>query len=176
MAQGAQLMLAFGLVLSGALVLVSGVRNRALGEVIKGVTSNNPETGGAVGAEGGGGLNTGAAPHAGAAASSAQVEQWTREGLKAAGVPATPANVATIHGRIIQESGGNPYAENKWDSNALAGHPSRGILQTIPETFAAHHVKGTSKDIFNPVANIAAAVRYMLSRYGHLVGAGPGGY
>ena len=37
---------------------------------------------------------------------------------------------------IIQhESGGNPNAINNWDSNAAAGMPSKGLMQTIDPTF-----------------------------------------
>jgi len=42
---------------------------------------------------------------------------------------------------------------------------SRGAWQTTPETFAANHVKGTSTDIYDPVANSAAAMQYVMKRY-----------
>lgn len=67
---------------------------------------------------------------------------------------------------IRRESGGNPNAINRIDANARAGHPSQGLMQTIPSTFntyvpaALRHL-----GILNPVANIAAAVRYIMSRY-----------
>jgi SLT domain-containing protein len=64
------------------------------------------------------------------------------------------------------ESGGNPNAINLTDSNAMAGHPSQGLLQTIPSTFAAYHVAGTSWNIVDPLANIAAAINYARARYG----------
>lgn len=118
----------------------------------------------------------GVAASGGRSAGTAQMRAWAKAGLEAAGVPATRGNIETIVGRMMQESGGNPNAINLWDSNAAAGHPSQGLMQTIPETFATYHVPGTSSNILNPVANVAAAVRYMLARYGHLVGAGPGGY
>ncbi|WP_067853446.1 lytic transglycosylase domain-containing protein [Nocardia shimofusensis] len=71
---------------------------------------------------------------------------------------------------IIQhESGGNPYAENRWDSNWLAGHPSKGIMQTIDSTFNAYAAPGHT-DIWNPVDNIVAATRYAIDRYGSLAG------
>ncbi|MEV0296749.1 transglycosylase SLT domain-containing protein [Nocardia sp. NPDC050710] len=67
---------------------------------------------------------------------------------------------------IIQhESGGNPYAENRWDSNWAAGHPSKGIMQTIDSTFNAYKAPGHD-DIWNPVDNIVAAVRYSIDTYG----------
>ncbi|WP_194831911.1 transglycosylase SLT domain-containing protein [Nocardia sp. XZ_19_369] len=67
---------------------------------------------------------------------------------------------------IIQhESAGNPYAENRWDSNWLAGHPSKGLMQTIDSTFNAYKAPGHD-DIWNPVDNIIAGVRYSIDTYG----------
>lgn len=50
----------------------------------------------------------------------------------------TDAEVEHIKFKINQESGGNEHAQNNWDSNAQAGHPSKGILQYIDSTFAAY--------------------------------------
>lgn len=108
-------------------------------------------------------------------ASTAQVRRWVAAGLRLAGVPATPANISTVAARAMQESSGNPRAVNNWDVNAQRGDPSKGLMQTIGATFRAYQVPGAG-DIFNPVHNVAAAVRYMLARYGRLVGAGSGGY
>ncbi|MGQ4596845.1 transglycosylase SLT domain-containing protein [Nocardia sp. R6R-6] len=69
---------------------------------------------------------------------------------------------------IIQhESAGNPYAENRWDSNWVAGHPSKGLMQTIDSTFDAYKAPGHD-DIWNPIDNIIAGVRYSIDRYGSL--------
>ncbi len=38
-------------------------------------------------------------------------------------------------------------------------------MQTIDSTYAAHWRPGTSRDIFDPVSNAAAAIHYMMSRY-----------
>jgi len=43
---------------------------------------------------------------------------------------------------------------------------ARGIMQVIPSTFAAFHVPGTSSNIFDPLANIAAGINYAKGRYG----------
>ncbi|MBZ6290426.1 peptidoglycan DD-metalloendopeptidase family protein [Streptomyces olivaceus] len=86
--------------------------------------------------------------------------------------------------RMNQESGGNPKAVNRWDSNWQAGHPSVGLMQVIKGTFAAYAGKykrtgpfmyGVSTD---PTANIYASMRYALARYGSLSRAynRPGGY
>lgn len=64
------------------------------------------------------------------------------------------------------ESSDNPYAINNTDINAQNGDPSRGIMQTIMSTFNAYHQPGTSNNIFDPVANIAAAINYIKARYG----------
>jgi cell wall-associated NlpC family hydrolase len=79
----------------------------------------------------------------------------------------SPTNAKYVNAMIKHESGGNPKAINNWDSNAKAGHPSKGIMQTIDSTFKAYSIKG-HKDIWNPVDNIIAGVRYAESRYGSL--------
>ncbi|WP_280508198.1 transglycosylase SLT domain-containing protein [Nocardia flavorosea] len=66
---------------------------------------------------------------------------------------------------IARESAGNPNAVNNWDSNAAAGQNSRGLTQTIPGTFKAYHVRGTSDDIHDPVANVAASMNYVMHQY-----------
>ena len=45
------------------------------------------------------------------------------------------ADIANIKNRIRIESNGNETAVNNWDSNAAAGHPSKGLLQFIDSTF-----------------------------------------
>lgn len=83
-------------------------------------------------------------------------------------IEATPENMQAILKIIEKESGGNPNAQNNTDSNAAKGDPSRGLMQTIGSTFSSYHVQGTSNNIFDPVANIAAGVNYAVSRYGSL--------
>jgi LysM repeat protein len=73
-----------------------------------------------------------------------------------------------------RESSGRANAINDWDSNAHGpiqadGYPlhcSRGVAQCIPDTFAGNHVAGTGPDIYDPVANIAASIHYVMNRYG----------
>jgi hypothetical protein len=68
---------------------------------------------------------------------------------------------------ILSESGGNPHAVNRWDTNALRGTPSQGLMQTIPSTFRTYvHPEVANRPITDPVANITAGVRYMVDRYG----------
>jgi hypothetical protein len=53
------------------------------------------------------------------------------------------------------------------NSNAQAGHPSKGLMQTIDSTFNSYKISGHD-NIYNPVDNIIAGVRYALSRYGSI--------
>lgn len=92
--------------------------------------------------------------------------------LAAAGVP-PPGTLgswqAGLNTLITRESGWNASAINLTDSNAKAGHPSQGLAQTIPSTFAQYvpaSLRGLG--ITNPIANVAAAVRYIVSRYGNI--------
>ena len=54
---------------------------------------------------------------------------------------------------------------NNWDSNAAKGTPSKGLMQTIDPTFNAYSLPG-HKNIYDPVDNIIAGVRYAMERYG----------
>ncbi|MGG1291370.1 phage tail tape measure protein [Bacillus smithii] len=101
----------------------------------------------------------------GGAAAPAQVKQWL---LTAMAITGTPASYLGALLKIaMHESGGNPRAINLWDSNAKAGHPSKGLMQTIDSTFNAYKLPGLG-DIWNPVANAVAAIRYMNARYGSI--------
>jgi WXG100 family type VII secretion target len=111
---------------------------------------------------------SGAPPSAGAATPPERVKAWIEEAVRiltAAGVPASKMNVNDIWRIIQHESGGNPHAINTWDSNAARGTPSKGLMQTIDPTFNAYAMDG-HRDIYDPVDNIIAGVRYAISRYG----------
>lgn len=110
----------------------------------------------------------------GGAAPPGQLRTWLRRALAITG-HSGPGNLSALYGRAMQESGGNPRAVNNWDSNAAAGHPSKGLLQTIDSTFAAYSLPGM-KNIFNPIHNAVAAIRYMYANYGHIVGPSSSGY
>ncbi len=97
-----------------------------------------------------------------------QVEAWAREAiaiLAANGTPITEDSVDEIWVIVQKESNGNPNAVNTWDSNAARGTPSKGLMQCIDPTFQAYKLPGHD-DIFNPVDNIIAGVRYTYARYG----------
>ncbi|AFM20666.1 hypothetical protein Mycch_6066 (plasmid) [Mycolicibacterium chubuense NBB4] len=73
-----------------------------------------------------------------------------------------------------RESGHNASVVNLSDSNAhgarmsdgAPANSSRGPAQCIPTTFAAYHQPGTSTSIYEPVANVAASMNYVMDRYG----------
>nr|WP_189252224.1 WXG100 family type VII secretion target [Lentzea flava] len=123
------------------------------------------------GGGGGGGLGPSGGPPSGSPPPG-NVEEWIREAIKilqANGIPVTDDNIDEIWKIIEKESSGNPHAINLWDSNAQAGHPSKGLMQCIDSTFNAHKLPGHD-DIWNPVDNIIAGVRYTFSRYGGFEG------
>lgn len=96
------------------------------------------------------------------------LDGWIRRALEILRTKRIPGSYQGIHRNIWRESTGNPRAINLWDSNAAAGIPSKGLLQVIDPTFRAYHVEGTSWDIWDPVANIAAACNYAAHRYGSM--------
>ena len=96
------------------------------------------------------------------------LDGWIREALDIMAERGIPGSYDGIHRNVMRESSGNPQAMNNWDSNAAAGTPSKGLLQTIDPTFTAYHVPGTSLDPFDPVANITAACNYAAARYGSI--------
>ena len=94
--------------------------------------------------------------------------------LEALKITNTPTSwLEPILRRIQFESGGNPKAINTTDINYFHGDPSRGLMQTIMATFQAYHQAGTSGNIYDPVANVAAAINYIKSRYGSIFAIDP---
>lgn len=77
-------------------------------------------------------------------------------------------NLAALLNQMRTESNGNPNAINNWDINALNGTPSKGLLQVIDPTFRQYAMPGHNTNIFDPLSNILASIRYALSRYGSL--------
>ncbi|MFD9001919.1 transglycosylase SLT domain-containing protein [Streptomyces sp. NPDC059582] len=96
------------------------------------------------------------------------LDGWIRQSLSVMAKHKIPGTYKGIYRNVIRESSGNPRAINLWDSNAVKGIPSKGLLQVIDPTFAAYHVAGTSFDIYDPVANITAACNYAAKRYGSI--------
>lgn len=97
-----------------------------------------------------------------------EVDGWIRTAIDVMqdnGVPVSEKDIPSIRTVIEKESSGNPRAINLWDINAKRGIPSKGLMQTIDPTFQAYKLPGY-EDIYDPVSNIIAGVRYTLSRYG----------
>jgi SLT domain-containing protein len=97
----------------------------------------------------------------------AGVQQWAgvvKQALAMEGL--SPSLLPRVLYQMQTESGGNPNAINNWDMNARMGDPSRGLMQVIGTTFSAYHWPGTSWNIYNPLANIAAALNYARHVYG----------
>ena len=102
--------------------------------------------------------------------SSGGAEQWRSLAIKALKMEGqySTANLNAMLRQIQTESGGNPNAINLWDSNAQAGIPSKGLLQTIDPTFRAYARPGYNKSVYDPLSNMLASIRYAVARYGSL--------
>ncbi|MEK5006601.1 tape measure protein [Bacillus sp. FSL K6-3312] len=94
---------------------------------------------------------------------SAAVKKWVAQAISIKGI--SPSYAGALQTVAMKESGGNPNVVNRWDSNWKAGHPSQGLMQFIPSTFAAHKEPGYG-NIKNPVHQIIAAINYLNRRYG----------
>ena len=98
------------------------------------------------------------------------VEQWRTTVIRALQMLGlyTEENVKRTLYQMKTESGGNPYAINLWDSNAKKGIPSKGLMQVIDPTFKAYAHPSFNKNIYDPLSNILASMRYAVARYGSL--------
>lgn len=102
------------------------------------------------------------------AANTVRAARWTPVAIQALRMENeyTRSNLNSLLRRMEQESGFNPRAINDWDSNARRGTPSKGLMQVIGPTFRAYARPGYDKDIWDPLSNILASIRYARSRYG----------
>lgn len=94
---------------------------------------------------------------------SAAVKKWVAQAISITGI--SPSYAKALETIAMKESSGNPTLVNRWDSNARAGHPSQGLMQFIPSTFAAYKKPGYG-NIKHPVHQIVAAINYLNKRYG----------
>lgn len=97
-----------------------------------------------------------------------QIDAWIHEAIQVmekSGIPRDQVDAEAIRTIIMHESNGDPGATNNWDSNASAGTPSVGLMQTIAPTFESFALPG-HQNIYDPVDNIIAATRYSIDRYG----------
>lgn len=101
------------------------------------------------------------------------VERWrstVNSALSMLGIASTANANRTLY-QMKTESNGNPNAINNWDINAKNGTPSKGLMQVIDPTFRAYARSPYNKNIWDPMSNILASMRYALSRYGSLAAA-----
>ena len=98
------------------------------------------------------------------------VERWRNVAIRALKMTGqySTANLNALLNQMRTESNGNPNAVNNWDINAKNGTPSKGLLQVIDPTFRQYAMPGFNSNIFDPLSNILASIRYALSRYGSL--------
>lgn len=101
---------------------------------------------------------------------SSGVERWRETVVRALQLSGnySDANVNRTLYQMKTESNGNPRAINNWDINAINGTPSKGLMQVIDPTFKSYAKTPFNKDIYDPLSNIMASVRYAVSRYGSL--------
>ena len=99
----------------------------------------------------------------------AGVQQWAGVASQALMMTGqfTPQNLQALLYQMQTESGGNPMAINNWDVNAQRGTPSKGLMQVIDPTFQANKMPGYN-NIYAPLDNILASIRYALGSYGSL--------
>ncbi|EOB3451034.1 tape measure protein [Enterococcus hirae] len=98
------------------------------------------------------------------------VERWRNVAIRALKMTGqySAGNLNALLNQMRTESNGNPNAINNWDINALNGTPSKGLMQVIDPTFRAYAMPGFNSNIYDPLSNILASIRYALSRYGSL--------
>lgn len=101
---------------------------------------------------------------------SAGVEQWRKLAEKALRMTNqfSESNLTRLLYQMQTESGGNPRAINNWDINAKNGTPSKGLMQVIDPTFKTWAMPPYNKDIYDPLSNMLASIRYAVARYGSL--------
>lgn len=98
------------------------------------------------------------------------VERWRNVAIRALKMTGqySTSNLNALLNQMRTESNGNPKAINNWDINAKNGTPSKGLMQVIDPTFRQYAMPGFNSNIYEPLSNILASIRYALSRYGSL--------
>ena len=87
--------------------------------------------------------------------------EYVRQGLTAA-----TAQINAGVAQIKSESGGNPKILQQVQDVNSGGNEAQGLLQIIPGTFAANRDPRLPNDRTDPAANIVAALRYYVPKYG----------
>ena len=101
------------------------------------------------------------------------VERWRNVAIRALKMTGqySAGNLNALLNQMRTESNGNPKAINLWDPNAMKGTPSKGLMQVIDPTFRAYAMPGFNNNIYDPLSNILASIRYALATYGSLTNA-----
>ncbi|PPK70475.1 hypothetical protein V5P93_000645 [Actinokineospora auranticolor] len=128
--------------------------------------------------------SSGPPPTQGAPASRVDRARWIGavvETLINHGVDPSKINAEQIAQIVDRTSGGNPHAVTLPDPNGGGGLPSKGMVQITDPVFDQHKVPGYD-NIWEPVDNMLAGVRYFLTQWGSLLetlraisGTGPAG-
>lgn len=97
------------------------------------------------------------------------VNRWRKTAIKALKMTNqySKKDLNLLMNQMKSESNGNPKAINNWDSNARRGTPSKGLMQVIDPTFQSNKYPGHG-NIWKPLDNILAAIRYTKKQYGSL--------
>jgi tape measure domain-containing protein len=101
------------------------------------------------------------------------VERWRNVAIRALKMTGqySAANLNALLNQMRTESNGNPKAINLWDPNAMKGTPSKGLMQVIDPTFRQYAMPGFNSNIYDPLSNILASIKYALATYGSLTNA-----
>jgi len=105
-------------------------------------------------------------------ATGAGVQRWASVAARALQMTGQSTSLLpALLRRMQQESGGNPNAINNWDINAKRGDPSKGLMQVIGSTFRRYAMPGYNTNIYDPMSNILASLRYASAKYGSVAAA-----
>lgn len=97
------------------------------------------------------------------------VERWRPLVLQALNLIGQSAgNVNAVLNQIRTESSGDPSAINLTDVNAQRGTPSKGLVQVIDPTFRRFALAPYNQNIWDPLSNLIAGIRYAISTYGSI--------
>jgi LysM repeat protein len=137
--------------------------------------SDSDSSGSSGSSSSGGGSSSASADSASSSSSSSSsstsyadnLDGWINQAISILNANGYSVSYNAIYETAMNESSGNPNAENNSDSNAANGNPSKGLMQTTQTTFDYYTLSGHN-DIWNPVDNIIAAAIYAQDTYGGL--------
>lgn len=106
-------------------------------------------------------------------AATGELADWIHAGMQRAGVGEDW--YGDLLSGAMRESGGNPLAVNRNDSNWQAGIPSQGLMQIVPPTWnrwtidrpvPPTGIAPPDADIWNPISSVTTAIKYIQGSYG----------